>query len=223
MIKFLYSLFLGLFFFYSNAFATNIAVPGNEAHIWATQKGHELIQTLGMSNIIEKHSILDRMLLEDVNLDYVSKFVIGKYGKKMNKEQKRRYSILFRRYILSLYKRFNLKFNSSDIGFEISEIKENPKFTTVNCLIDASKLVNNIEVEKIPVEFKLIRGEKGKIQAVDIEISNISMVIEYRKKFYQMIMEEGEQIDWFLEKLEDKVVANEDALKMVKDLSDAKI
>ena len=141
----------------------------------------------------------------------------------MNKEQKRRYSILFRRYILSLYKRFNLKFNSSDIGFEISEIKENPKFTTVNCLIDASKLVNNIEVEKIPVEFKLIRGEKGKIQAVDIEISNISMVIEYRKKFYQMIMEEGEQIDWFLEKLEDKVVANEDALKMVKDLSDAKI
>ena len=41
------------------------------------------------------------------------------------------------------------------------------------------------------------------------------MVIEYRKRFYQMIMDEGEDIDWFLEKLYDKTIANEDAIKRI--------
>ena len=217
MVRFFSSLLVGLFFASACAYAQSVAVPKDEARIWANQKGQELIQAIGMKNIIEKHSILDKMLVEDVNLDYISKFVIGKYDKKMNKEQKRRYNSLFKRYILSLYKRFNLNFETKDIGFSVENISEHPRFTSVSCLVDASKLINKVEVEKIPVDFKLIRGDKGKIQAVDLEISNVSMVIEYRKKFYKMLQEESEVIDWFLEKFESKVIANEDAIKLVTD------
>ena len=215
MIKFFGSLFVGLFLAYTSASAQNVAVSKDEARIWANQKGQELIHAIGMKNIIEKHSILDKMLVEDVNLDYISKFVIGKYGKKMNKEQKRRYNSLFKRYILSLYKRFNLNFETKDINFSVENISEHPRFTSVSCLIDASKIIDKVEVEKIPVDFKLIRGDKGRIQAVDLEISNVSMVIEYRKKFYKMLQEENEVIDWFLEKFESKVIANEDAIEQI--------
>lgn len=209
---------LGLFLVCKSAFATEVAVKSDEARIWANDKGHELIEALGGNDIIEKHSKLDRMLTEDVNLDYISKFVIGKYAKKMNKEQKRRYSVLFERYVLSLYKQFNLQFDANNIAFSVDGIEEHPKFTVVKCSVDANDLIKSIEgveIERLPIEFKLIRGVKNKIQAVDVEISNVSMVIEYRKKFYQMIMEESEEMEWFLEKFEDKVIANERAVKRI--------
>ncbi len=208
-------LFFCSFLLCNSAFSQNVAVSSNEAKLWATQKGSELIQTLGMKDIIQKHSKLDEMMTKDVNLDYVSNFVIGKYARKMDKNQKTRYSELFKRYVLSIYKQYNLQFNPNNINFSVDKIVEHPKFTTVTCSVDASNLVKDLELEKIPVEFKLIRGKQNKIQAVDVAISNVSMVIEYRKKFYQMIIEEGEEIDWFLEKFEDKIIANEDVVKRI--------
>ena len=195
--------------------ASEVSVKTEDARFWANNKGQELIQILGLDNIAEKHSKLDKMMLEDVNLDYISKFVIGKYLRKMNNEQKERYNLLFKRYVLSLYKQINLKFDADSINFSVDNIAEHPKFTSVTCSVDASKLLKEVELEKIPVSFKLIRGFQDKIQAVDVEISNVSMVIEYRKRFYQMIMDEGEDIDWFLEKLYDKTIANEDAIKRI--------
>ena len=65
-------------------------------------------------------------------------------------------------------------------------------------------------LEKIPVEFKLIRGDENRIQAVDLVISDVSMVVEYRKRFYKMILDEDEDINWFLDKLEDITKANEE-------------
>ena len=200
------------FLFTGIACASDISIKQEDARIWANNKGQELIHTLGMDNIVEKYAKLDKMMLEDVNLDYISNFVIGKYARKMNKDQKVRYSELFQRYVLSLYKRFNLKFDPSSIDFTIDNIVEHPRFTTVVCSIDVEKLSGEIDIERIPVEFKLIRGKENRIQAVDIAISNVSMVIEYRKRFYQMIIEEGEDMDWFLEKFHDKVIANEEAI-----------
>ena len=48
------------------------------------------------------------------------------------------------------------------------------------------------------------------IQAVDLEIAKVSMVIEYRKRFYKMIQDEGGEIEWFLDKFDDRVRANEE-------------
>ncbi len=193
--------------------AQNISINRQDASDWANNKGQELINILGMNNIVEKHSKLDKMMLEDVNLDYISKFVMGKYFRQMNVEQKKEYTSLFKRYVLSLYKQINLKFNTDNVDFTIDNITEYERYTTVACSVDVGNLTEGLDIEKIPVKFKLIRNNRDKIQAVDVEISNVSMVIEYRKRFYQMIVDEGEDIDWFLEKFYDKIIANEDAVK----------
>ncbi len=216
MIKFLHFLLYITFIFWGGMVkASEVSINAEEARVWANDKGQELLQTLGMENTVEKYAKLDQMILEDINIEYVSKFVIGKYARKMNNSQKTRYNNLFQRYILSLYKQFNIKFTSSNISFSIDDVVEYPKFTTVTCSVMLGEFAGEVPVEKIPVEFKLIRGKQNRIQAVDVSISNVSMVIEYRKRFYQMIIEEGENIDWFLEKFYDKVLANEDALKRI--------
>ncbi len=194
-------------------FASEIAVNSVDARDWANSKGQELLRTLSETDLVTKYSKLDKMLTEDVNLDYVSKFVIGKYGKLMTKEQQERYRQLFQRYALSVYKRFNLSAVGSNIVFSIDDVIEHPRFTTVHCTVDVGNMTPNIKVDKIPVKFKLIRGTNNTIQAVDVEISEVSMVIEYRKRFYQMIKDEDGDLNWFLDKFDDKVRANEKAFQ----------
>ena len=197
-----------------SVYAESVAVVSTDARNWANSKGQELIQALGEANQITKYAKLDKMMLEDVNLDYVSKFVIGKYARLMNDEQKSRYHDLFQRYVLSLYKQVSFDFDASAVNFTIDSVTEYPKFTNVSCSVDPGKLTQNVKIEKVPVKFKLIRGDRNRIQAVDVEISEVSMVIEYRKRFYQMIKTEDENMDWFLDKLNDKVVANEEKINM---------
>ena len=156
MIKVITGIVFGLWFALAPALASTVAVDSQEAKIWANTKGQELLQALSESDPISKYSKLDKMLTEDVNLDYISKFVIGKYARLM------------------------------------AEFK-------------------NLEPQKIPVKFKLIRGASNRIQAVDVEISEVSLVVEYRKQFYRMIRDEDEDMNWFLDKFNDKVLANEKA------------
>ena len=214
MLRFIKFIVASMLFFVSPAFADDnvVAVPSNEARVWANTKGNELLQTLALTDAQQKFANLDKMMKEDVNLDYIGKFVIGKYARLMNTEQKQKYNDLFHRYALSLYKKSNFNFDSSAINFSIESVTEFNKYTNVSCLVDASDLVNGIKIEKIPVRFKLIRGDNNQIQAVDVEISNVSMVIEYRKRFYQMIIDEKGDMVSFLEKFEDKVKANEEAV-----------
>ena len=194
------------------ALADGVVVNSADARIWANDKGQELIQTLGMSDQISKFAKLDKMMLEDVNLDYISKFVIGKYARLMNPEQKKKYTDLFKRYVLSLYKKSSFNFDANKVDFSIQSITEYEKFTNVSCLVDPGNISQDIKIQKIPVKFKLIRGKDNRIQAVDLEISEVSMVIEYRKRFYQMIQSDDGHIDLFLEQFEDQVRANEEAI-----------
>lgn len=215
MLKFVRFLAVYFCFVVSLAYADTIAVPSSEARLWASDKGQELLTALSEPNTIEKYAKLDQMMTEDVNLDYVSKFVIGKYARLMNQEQKQRYTDLFYRYVLSLYKGTSFNFEPHNINFSIDNVTEHNKFTTVTCLVDPGQLSKDVKLERIPVKFKLIRGEQNRIQAVDVEISDVSMVIEYRKRFYQMILREDENIEWFLDTFEDKVKANEAAISSV--------
>lgn len=210
MFKILKLCLLALFLLCKPALAQSVAVVSTEARQWANSKGHQLIETLGMHDVSVKYAKLDKMMLEDVNLDYVSKFVIGKYARLMSDEQKIRYHDLFKRYVLSLYKQASFDFDASAVDFSIDSITEYPKFTNVSCTVTPPPLSKDVAIQKIPVKFKLIRGAKNQIQAVDLEISDVSMVIEYRKRFYQMIIAEQENMDWFLDKLQDKVMANEE-------------
>ena len=209
MIKFVFAFLL---LSSQTVFADTIAVPSAEARDWANTKGNELIDVLSETDAGVKFAKLDKMMTEDVNLDYIGRFVIGKYAKQMTPEQKQKYLDLFRRYVLSLYKKTNFNFDAHAINFTIDNVNEFPKFTNVTCSVDPGNLNKDIKIERIPIKFKLLRGDNNRIQAVDLEISNVSMVIEYRKRFYQMILNEHENIDWFLDTFENKVKANEEAI-----------
>ena len=97
--------------------ANSAPVAENAAVEWANSTGAKLIEALGSSNLESKYAALDTMFANDVDGNYIARFVIGKYWKEMNAEQQKKYNALFNRYILSLYKNYPLDFETIDINF----------------------------------------------------------------------------------------------------------
>ena len=72
-----------------------------EALNFAETKGKELLMTFQEPDLVARYAKLDDMVKQYVDIDYVSKFVIGKYWRQMSAKQKQDYQDLFLRYGLA--------------------------------------------------------------------------------------------------------------------------
>ena len=109
-------------------------VPAPEAKTWAESRGNALLEAFNEPRLNIKYQKLDKMLLDYVDLDYISRFVIGKHWRQMNVVQQEKYRQLFKRYALALYKNFPLSFGSR-LSFRIGRIFQSGEATVVQTLI----------------------------------------------------------------------------------------
>lgn len=188
--------------------ANSAPVAENAAVEWANSTGAKLIEALGSSNLESKYAALDTMFANDVDGNYIARFVIGKYWKEMNAEQQKKYNALFNRYILSLYKNYPLDFETIDINFTITSARAGKFNTAVFCTVTLPEKMANENFDHVNLEFTL-RETNGKIKITDLKIGESSLLLTYRGRFYQMIKDADEDIDWFLEDLETLTVSNE--------------
>lgn len=184
-----------------------------EATQWARGKGEEILSILATSNIEDKYTQLDSILQNDVDLDYAARFVVGKYWKQMNVEQRELYLDLFKRYTSSLYKSYPLTIDKGDVSFTVDKVTIGTKHVDVHCTLFIKKLEQNVDNGSkggFNVIFTLIKKD-DKIKVRDLKISESSFLVSYRDRFYKMIHEDNDDdIEWFLDDLEMQV---EDAEK----------
>ena len=175
-----------------------------EAQGWVKDKGHQLLNTFGEPDLAKKYAQLDKMFVEFVDLDYVSRFVIGKYWRQMSESQKTSYQTLFKRYALSIYKSFPLNFDNNSIGFDIVKVSHEKNTTTVRAKINIQQQPNQeqLPVSDIFVDFILDKKD-GNIRITDLKLGESSLILSYRSRFYEMIANDDNDIDWFLEDLTD--------------------
>lgn len=174
------------------------APDAQTAKVWAEDKGNLLLQTFQEKDLSKKYQALDTLFLQYADLDYISKFVVGKYWRAMDTSQQKEYQQLFKRYALAVYKGFPLTFQYP-ICFEITNAIQNKNDTDVFAVIDLGKnLVQDGQSQKIMVVFK-IKEEKQGLQIIDIKLAESSLILSYRNRFYQMIAEAEEDMTWFLE------------------------
>lgn len=188
------------------SYSASAKVPSPaEAKVWAEEKGNMLLQTFQEKNLAQKYKTLDNLFLQYIDLEYIGQFVMGKYWRVMTPEQRQTYQQLFRRYALSVYKSFPLTFRYP-ITFSINNAIASSNYTEVFATIDLDK---NFQTEndpqntnqKINVVFKLI-SDKNTIKIIDLTVAESSLILSYRNRFYQMVADADEDMDWFLEDLE---------------------
>lgn len=175
-------------------------VTAQEAEAWAKDKGNMLLETFQVNSLSEKYKKLDELFLKHVDMDYVSRFVIGKHWRDMNAEQQAKYQKLFERYALGVYKSFPLTFKEK-ITYEILRSDVRNDYTDVFAQINLGKNFDNPALEKVLVSFRLVK-KGNKILIRDIKLAESSLILSYRNRFYQMVAEADGDMDWFLEDFE---------------------
>ena len=176
-------------------------ITSQEAKVWTESKGQELLETFGQTDLQKRYQALDKMFLEDIDLDYISKFVVGKYWRQMSEKQQMQYQQIFQRYALSIYKSFPLDFDTSQIRFSVVSVRIEPNYANVRTNIHLNQIKNKNEIQDIGVEFRLNKTQ-GKLRIIDLKLGESSLILSYRNRFYEMIMQSDEDMGWFIEDLE---------------------
>lgn len=182
-----------------SASASAAPVPEAEALKWADEKGRQLLAAFQIPDLKERYAELDRLLVSYVDLDYISRFVVGKYWRSMTPEQQKTYRDIFRRYSLGLYKTFPLDFADS-ITYSLGTAQKDGQFTQVSASVTVT-LDPSQPPQNFLLQFRLCQKDE-KILLVDIKLAESSLILSYRSKFYEMIAAVDGEIEWFLEDLE---------------------
>lgn len=183
-------------------------LTSQQASDFASTKGKELLMVFQEPNLEKRYAQLDKMIMEYVDIDYIAKFVMGKYWRQMTDEQKDRYSDVFVRYGLSFYKTLPLEY-AKNLTYEVKSAETDGKFVNVVANINVKLGEEN---QNIMLTFRLHKVG-WKIKVVDVKVAESSLLLSYRGKFYEMIAQSDGEIDWFLEDLEDLAYSYELSLK----------
>ncbi len=183
--------------FAANANSAEI-LSKDEALNFAATKGEELLMAFQEPDLNLRFQKLDELFVTYIDVDYVSRFVMGKYWRQMSEEQKQAYQKLFLRYGLAYYKTLPLDY-AQNVEYEIKNAEIDGNFTNV---ITNVKVNLGEEKQVITLVFRLHKVD-GKIKAVDVKVAESSLLLAYRGKFYEMIAQDDGEIDWFLEDLSD--------------------
>ena len=185
-------------------------VPEQEAKQWVEDKGKRLLETFGEQDIAKKYAALDQMMLAYINLDEVSKFVMGRYWRQMSLDQQQTYQNIFKRYALSIYKSFPLDFDTTKINFVVSRVIPGHNRTDVHTKINLNTAMSpeQAPLSEVMVDFVLSKDNE-KIKIIDLKLGESSLILSYRSRFYEMIAQNDGDIDWFIEDLGDITEAAE--------------
>jgi len=191
-------------------FAFSAAAQMNETKVrsFLDTTGERLIGALGMEDIDERYAVLDEVFKNNVDTIYMGKYVLGQYYRLLSDAQKERYHPLFNRYIKSLYKSYPIDFKTDEIGFEILKVVVKDKFADATASIRLPEKYRTENMDRIKVEF-VIHEKGGVFQVADLKIADVSMLIALKNRFMQMIKDDEEEMEWFLEDFEDLVKSNE--------------
>ncbi len=179
------------------AAAARADVSPADARAWANDNGRLLLDTFREPDIQKRYADLDVLLLKYVDLEYIGKFVVGKYWRDMAPAQQTEYQNIFRRYALALYKTFPFDFADS-LSYEVGDSVQDGKFTVVSAKVHVN--LGNDTPQDFLLQFRLHRSGTD-IKLVDIKLAESSLILSYRSKFYQMIAEADGEMEWFLEDL----------------------
>ncbi len=202
LIIFCFVLFLG-------AKICGASVSKVDAKAWVNDKGRELLDTFNEPNLAEKYRRLDKLFVEYVDLDYISKFVVGKYWRQMSPDQQKRYQEIFKRYALGVYKGFPLSFEQK-INFEVNSVQSEKDYTDVTTSIVLEEKKDNQQPQTFLVVFRLVEVEGG-YKIIDLKFAESSLILSYRSRFYELFANDDGDIEWFLEDLENMAVSAEKA------------
>jgi phospholipid transport system substrate-binding protein len=146
----------------------------------------------------EKNAVFKKLFTENLDLDFIGKYVLGRYWRTATPQQKKDF--------INLYKEFNVKtwskrfdeFKGKSFVFEGAFPSSNKGQVFVNTSVPMP------EGKPVSVKWRVYE-RRGELKVIDIIIENVSLAQTARNEYTSFIAKSPDGIEGLLNNLRDKV------------------
>ena len=186
-------LFFGLF---GAVFQANAAIDGTEAENFIKKTTQQGIEELINSKVseAEKKARFTKLFNEDLDLDFIGKFVLGRYWKTSTPKQRTDFIDVYRKLNIQTWsERFN-EFKGKHFEFLGTESSKSADQIFVNTQVPMD--------EGAPASVKWrLKETNGRLRIVDIVIENVSLAQTARSEYTAYIKKSPNGIDGLIKDL----------------------
>lgn len=171
-------------------------------------KAVEMVENLtkeGIEKIInsnaspqEKNEIFRKLFSENLDLDFIGRYVLGRYWRTASASQKKEFINLYREFnVITWSKRFD-EFKGKKFVFSGTSSASNPNQVFVNTKVPMD--------EGAPVSVKWrVYDHNNKLKIIDIIIENVSLAQTARNEYTAFIAKLPKGLEGLLENLREKI------------------
>ena len=149
----------------------------------------EILSDEGISEN-DKTSRFTDVVMNAIDLNLISKFVLSKTWKNSTDEQKERYLIAFKDYFINSYANKLDQYSGEQVQIVGSEAAG--KYV----IVESNIVREGTDTLKINLKWRLINRD-GDIKIIDLNIEGISLVIAQREEFQSFLANNDNDIDKF--------------------------
>ena len=190
-IKSKYLLFLVFFFFTSSALAKN----PSDLIVGIVDEASSILSS-GISET-EKISKLNAIAEENVDIEGIGFYTLGKYRKSISEDEKNKYAELFKSYFLKSFSSRLVTYTDPKINV-ISEKKINEKYTIVNSILVATE-----KRPEVKIDWRVYTKDPNKPLIRDLIVEGLSLARTQKEEFNSVIQNNDNNIGALFKTLED--------------------
>lgn len=179
-------------------FASSAALAdGDKAKDFVQGIGDKVIAVVADAklNDASKEQKLTELFVETVDVDWIGKFVAGRYWREASKEQQQKYMEVYKKFLTDSYVSKFRKYTDQKLAINKSTPEEEGHFLVETSIVDQDGKAYNID-------YKLKTLENGKLCIYDIIAEGVSMIATQRSDFSSILSRDG--MDGLIAKLAEK-------------------
>jgi len=140
--------------------------------------------------------LVEKVLLPHVDMEVMSRYVLGKYWRSANEAQQQRFIQEFKNLLVRFYVSALLD-DPAQLDELLADTDGLISYLPVNLDAATRKTIVRAEVHmpnggpKVPVSFNLFRNDAGEWMMYDVNVDGISLVTNYRSSFAMEIKRDG--------------------------------
>ena len=184
--------------FLSNSYLHSYSSDPKE---FITELVNEAINKLADKNLtkIEKEQFIEKIALENVDIDALALYTLGELRKTSEKEDVKNYQIVFEKYFLK-----SLTSRLSDYSTSIFEVVSSDKKSS-NYTIVSSVVIPKDSSPKIKIDWRIYTKNPEKPLIRDLIVEGLSLARTQKEEFSSILSSNNNDINILISKLEEFV------------------
>jgi phospholipid transport system substrate-binding protein len=174
-----------------------LADDKEDAGTFANDLGHKALAIISdkSSSKEDVRSKLEALFQQNVDIDWIGKFVLGRYWRDATDEQKEKYLANYKTFLISHYTSNFSEFSNANFQVTKTVPEERGGYTV-------TMRIKRPNAEDVVVDYTIRKKEGDSLRVYDIVVEGVSMITTQRSEFSSVASQKG--LDYLIEQLAER-------------------